>query len=207
MSGIVTKNTSADIEIVTTVSPDAGGAVGVESRKWFVAIVNNNTEKSVQEKLAKIGYETYVAKQLVIRVWKNGKKAKVDKVLLPSLVFIKCTEAERKIVVTLPYINRFMTNRAGGSGNSATKPLAVIPQKEIDTLRFMLGQSDVPVSFVDTRYRVNDKVTIVRGSLQGLEGEVVESENGKSEVIVRIDILGCAKVVIDTTDIEPVKIG
>lgn len=182
-----------------------GDAVGVENRKWYVAIVNNNTEKAVQDRLTKLGYETYVAKQKVIRVWKNGKKARVDKVLLQTLVFIKCTETERKEVVTLPYINRFMTNRTCASTNSSTKPLAVIPQKEIDTLRFMLGQSDVPVSLIDTPYKINDRITVIRGSLKGLEGEVVESENGKSEIIVKIDILGCARVVIDTTDIEPVK--
>ncbi len=190
---------------VTAVPSGVGDAVGVENRKWYVAIVNNNTEKAVQDRLTKLGYETYVAKQKVIRVWKNGKKARVDKVLLQTLVFIKCTETERKEVVTLPYINRFMTNRTCASTNSSTKPLAVIPQKEIDTLRFMLGQSDVPVSLIDTPYKINDRITVIRGSLKGLEGEVVESENGKSEIIVKIDILGCARVVIDTTDIEPVK--
>ena len=190
---------------VTAVPSGVGDAVGVENRKWYVAIVNNNTEKAAQDRLTKLGYETYVAKQKVIRVWKNGKKARVDKVLLQTLVFIKCTETERKEIVTLPYINRFMTNRTCASTNSLTKPPAVIPQKEIDTLRFMLGQSDVPVSLIDTPYKINDRITVIRGSLKGLEGEVVESENGKSEIIVKIDILGCARVVIDTTDIEPVK--
>ena len=93
---------ATDNTVVTAVPSGVGDAVGVQDRKWFVAIVNNNTERSVEEKLSKSGYETYVAKQKVIRVWKNGKKAKVDKVLLPSVVFIKCTERERREIVTLP---------------------------------------------------------------------------------------------------------
>lgn len=54
---------SVDTERVTTVPLGVGDAVGVETRKWFVAIVNNNSEKAVQERLVKMNYESYVAKQ------------------------------------------------------------------------------------------------------------------------------------------------
>lgn len=190
---------------VASVPSGVGDAVGVAGRMWFVAIVNNNTEKSAQEKLTKLNYETYVAKQKVLRVWKNGKKAKIDKVVVHSVVFIHCTEKERKDIVNLPFINRFMTNKAGVSTNGLTKPLAVIPQAQIDTLRFMLGQSDIPVTFVDAPYKVHDKIKIIRGNLKGLEGEIIQTDNGKSELIVRVDILGCARMLIDATDIEPAR--
>jgi len=195
----------SDSKEVTSVLNNVGDAVGVEKRLWYVAIVNNNHEKSVQERLERLGHESYVAKQRVVRIWKNGRKGKVDKVVLPSMVFVKCTEQERKEIVTLPYINRFMTNKAGGLTNGLSKPLAVIPQKQIDTLRFMLGQSDVPVTLVDTPYKLHDRIVIVRGRLKGLEGEVLETAEGKSELIVRIDILGCARMSINTIDIEPVR--
>lgn len=182
-----------------------GDAVGVDIRRWYVAIVNNNSERVVEERLQKLNYETYVAKQTVFRVWKNGRKAKVDKILLPSLVFVKCTGKERLQIVTLPYINRFMTNRAGRSVNSLSKPLAIIPQKQIDTLRFMLGQSDIPVSMTDAPYRVHDRVVVLRGCLKGLEGEVFQTVEGKSELIIRIDVLGCAKMLIDTKEIERIS--
>lgn len=195
----------ADTESVTTACTGVGDAVGVGCRKWFVAVVNNNSEKKVQTQLEKLSYETYVAKQTVTRVWKNGKRVKVDKVVLPSLVFVNCTERERKEIVTFPYIKRFLVNKAGTSVNSLTKPLAVIPQAQIETLRFMLGQSDIPVTMVDSPYKVNDKIVVVRGSLKGLEGEVAQTFDGKSELIVRLDILGCAKVEIDSIDIEPLR--
>ncbi|MDE7410017.1 MAG: UpxY family transcription antiterminator, partial [Muribaculaceae bacterium] len=102
--------TDPEKECVATVPFGVGDAVGVESRKWFVAIVNHNTEKAVQERLDGLGYETYVAKQTVVRIWKNGRKAKVDKVIIPSLVFVKCTQKERHEIVSLPYIKRFMTD-------------------------------------------------------------------------------------------------
>lgn len=186
-------------------STDVGDAVGVNTRRWFVAVVKNNTEKVVEERLSRLGFDTYVAKQTVFKIWKNGKKARVDKVLLPSLVFIKCSEQERKELVALPYINRFMTNKAGNVGGSGSKPLAVIPQQQIDLLKFMLGQSDIPVTLIEAPFKVHDRVVVLRGSLRGLEGEVLETIEGRSELIVRVDILGCARMVIDSTEIELIK--
>lgn len=57
---------------VTTVPSGVGGAVGVERRCWFVAIVKNNTEKMAHERLAKAGYESYLATQTLYRVWKTA---------------------------------------------------------------------------------------------------------------------------------------
>lgn len=198
-------NIITDTEYFTTGRHNLGGAVGVENRKWYIAIVNNNTEKSVQERLNRLGYETYVAKQIIIRVWNNGRKSKIDKVVLPTLVFIKCTEKERREIVSLSYINRFMTNKAGISPNGHSKPLAVIPQEQIDTLRYMLGQSDIPISFTDTRFSLHDKVTVIRGGLKGVEGRIIGTNNGKSEVIVEIELLGSAKMTIDTSELKLTK--
>ncbi len=91
------------------------------------------------------------------------------------MMFIKCTEKERRAIVELPDINRFLTNRAAKSVNGVSQPIAVIPQEQIDKLRFMLGQSDIPVSLVDTPYKAQDKIVVVRGSLKGLGGEVVQT--------------------------------
>ena len=52
--------------------------------------------------------------------------------------------------------------------------------------------------------RKGDRVRVARGKLCGLEGEVVTTDDGQSELVVRIDILGCAKVLISAIDIEPI---
>ncbi len=196
---------SVDFNRVSAAADVVGDAVGVEKRFWFVAVVNHNSEKSVQERLARMGIESYVAKQEVLRIWKNGRKSKVDKVVIPSRVFVKCTEKERRKIVALPFINRFMTDKASASVSGTTKPMAVIPQHEIDTLRFMLGQSDIPISFEEVPLNVSDKVMVVRGSLKGIQGEVLQVLDSKSDVVVRIGMLGSAKMIIDTVDLELVK--
>ena len=68
----------------------------------------------------------------------------------------------------------------------------------------MLGSSDTPVETVDRCYGKGDKVRIVRGGLRGMEGEVLVSNNGKSELLVHFDMLGSAKCAINLVDVEPV---
>lgn len=190
---------------VVTVPSGVGSAVGVAKSNWFVAVVKNNTEKAVLERMLKLGYECYVPIQKEIRIWRNGKRAIVDRVVIPSLVFIHCTEAVRRDVVSLPFIIRFLTNRAGSSPEGLNKPLAIIPDSQIRTLQFMVGNSDTPVTFTPCIYRQGDKIRVIRGNLKGLEGEVQVVDERHSELSVVIGLLGSAKLTIDTVDVELIK--
>lgn len=196
-SGYTSKNEAP----VTDVVDDA---VGVPKSYWFVAIVNHNSEKKTSESLDKIGVDNYVPTQTEIRVWKNGRKSKVDRIVLPSVVFVNCTEEKRKEIVGMPYIFRFMTNKAGLSNHINNKPLAIIPDSEIERLKFMLGQSDIPVEITEKPFKAGDKVRVIRGNLAGLEGEVMELKNGKSELIVALDFFGCARLTIDTANLHKI---
>ena len=95
-----------------------------------------------------------------------------------------------------------MTNRAAASANALAKPLAIIPESQIRRLRFMLGQSDIPVTVTARPYRIGDRVRIIRGSLMGLEGEVMDMKSTKSELVVGLDFFGCAKLSIETVNLE-----
>ena len=189
---------------IATVPDGVGDAVGVPKSRWFVAIVKNNTEKSASEKLEKLGFKPYLPIQKETRIWKNGKRAVVERVVIPSVIFVNCTEDERKEIVNLYFINRFMTNKAGSSTNS-TKPLAIIPDSQIRTLQFMLGNSDTPVTITSRPFKKGDKVRVIRGKLKGLEGEVMDLNKDKTELVVGLDFFGCAKLTTDTINVEVIK--
>lgn len=189
---------------VAAVLSGVDDAVGVPPGKWFVAIVNSRHEKTVAEKLEALGHSAYVAAQKEMRVWKNGRRKVVDRVVIPSVVFVNCTEKTRREIVNLPYIFRFMVNRSAESG-ALNKPVAVIPDNEIAKLKFMLGQSDYPVNFEPISFKVKDNVRVIRGSLTGLVGEVVKESDGAHTLTVVIEHLGCAKVNIDAQDVELLK--
>ena len=188
---------------VAPVTDVVDDAVGVPKSCWFVAIVNHNTEKQSSEKLNKLGVETYLPTQSEIRVWRNGRKSKVDRVIIPSTLFVYCTEQKRKELVNLPFIFRFMTNKAGTAHNGTSgKPLAIIPDIQIERLKFMLGQSDSPVEITSRPFKTGDRVRVIRGNLKGLEGEVWDLKGPQSELVVALNFFGCAKLSIDTIDLE-----
>lgn len=190
-------------KVVAAVPSGVDGAVGVPEAKWFVAIVNSRHEKSVAEKLQTTGLETYVATQKEMRVWANGRRKIVDRVVIPSMVFVKCTEQERRKIVNLPYVNRFLVNRSADSGG-LNKPVAVIGDTEIQRLKFMLGQTDTPVEFAPTEFRIHDTVRVIRGSLRGLEGEIRDNSDGTHTLVVSLALLGGATVHIDPKDVEKI---
>ncbi|MDE6513429.1 MAG: UpxY family transcription antiterminator [Muribaculaceae bacterium] len=172
------------------------GAVGIPEASWYVAIVNSRHEKKAADNLAQMGLESFVATQDELRIWKNGRRKIVARVVIPSTVFIRCTEAQRRRIVALPYINRFLVNRMADSG-TLNKPVATIPDEQIQTLKFMLGQSDHEVNFIPGPFAANEKVRVIRGKLKGLEGIVMHNADDTTrKLIVRMGILGGATVTI-----------
>ena len=194
-------NSSEDSQVPSTQKVD--DAVGVPNRQWFVAIVGRNTEKACRERLSALGYESYVATQMETRVWRTGQKKQVERVLISNILFIHVTERERLEIVKLPYINYFLTDKAGHTNDFGRHPLAVIPDSQMDMLRFMLYHADSPVSFTSEPLRLGDHIRVIRGQLTGCEGYVAKDGN-QTHLVVRIDFLGSAQVSISSEDLEKI---
>lgn len=177
-----------------------------EEIQWFVAIVHNRSEKLCANRLDKLGVENYVPIQKEMHQWKSGARKMVERIVLPAMVFIRTTERDRKsTVVKLPYIKRFMPNRSCTSNAYGRSPVAVIPNDQIDRLKFILGNSDAPVEFEPVSYRLGDKVRVARGGLMGMEGNIVECPDGENAYFaIRVDFLGLAKVKIARGDLEKI---
>ncbi len=192
-----------------TYKPDDAGlarrasrAVGISERKWFVAIVGNNTEKSSYDKLTSRGYEAYLPTQEYVSIWKDGRRKIRERILLPSIVLVHLSEDERKEVVTFPYIKRFMVNQANGVDAFNKHPVAIIPDTQIETLKFMIKNSDGEVNITSQIIKSGDKVKVIRGKLLGLTGLVAHEQTEKSKIHIIIDFLGCASVEIPTVNLQ-----
>lgn len=169
--------------------------VSAEPKNWYIAIVGTNTEKASAERLIKLGYEAYAATQKTLRIWSNGRKAIIDRVVIRGLVFIKTSEEERRNIVNFPFILRFMVNKAGTPlPGTAVSPPAIIPDVQISALKLALSQKDTPVD-VSENFRRGDKVRVIAGPLKGLEGEV-SGRGAQSRLILRIDYIGQASLAI-----------
>ena len=86
-------------------------------------------------------------------------------------------------------------------GGGSSKP-AVIPDNQIEQLKFILGQSDYPVTFDPDIFKVNDKVRVIRGPLMGLTGEVLACDDKFLELAVTVGIRGAARLNIEKINVE-----
>ena len=190
-----------------TAAQDAGDAVGVLSplyspRHWFVAYVGHNTEKASRDRLEQLGYEAFVASQKEMHVWRNGKRKKIERIVITTYVFVYVTEQERRAVVNLPFIKSFLVNKAGTPSPLGRRPLAVIPDRQMELLR---DESD-PVRFTSAAFSLGDTVRVLGWEQTGFQGHVVRLRGDNAPYVgIRIDNLGCAYMEIAPDRLEIIQ--
>lgn len=182
---------------------DAEGVSNTEKQEWFVAIVNNRSEKKYAQVLHNKGYETFVPIQNEEHIWRNGTVKAVDRVLIPTMIFIYCTEYERKEVIKMPFINRFMMDQTQ-KDKDGKHPIAKISEWQMDLFRELLEKSDEPITVEPLPLNVGDKVKVIRGRLVGIEGRILQQRCSETFLIVEITLLGCAKLGISLGDVEKI---
>ena len=182
-------SSESELESIVPVTTDREA----HPKRWIAALVQMCMEKKVGERLTKLGVENYVPTQTEIRQWSDRKK-KVERVVIPMVVFVHTDEKTERTLRMHSFIRKILTYP--GQTNAA-----VIPDDQIDRLKFMLRQSDSPVEMMEHHLQVGDKVHIVRGALRGLEGEFYKNVD-KSMVAIHIEALGYACVSVSVEDIE-----
>ena len=160
--------------------------MNIEKEHWFALYVRMHHEKKTAEKLAQLGETYYLPVQEVVRQWSDRKK-KLTVVVIPMMIFVRCTDRRRIELLNL------LPSATGTLMDRATRKPAIIRDDEMKTFMFMLDYSEDTVSFMESNFVPGECVEVVKGPLKGLVGELVEVD-GKSQVVVRIDCLGCASI-------------
>lgn len=164
------------------------------AKHWVAALVQMNCERKVSAKLDKLGIANYVAVQKEEHLWSDRKK-KIDRVVIPMVVFVRLSQEEVDECRRLSFILKFIAYPG------SKEPATPIPDGQIERLKFLLQHSDAKVTIVEN-LRVGDKVRLVRGPMKGLEGELSHVEENKPVVALRIDGLGYACVSVDKCNLE-----
>lgn len=162
-------------------------------KQWLVAYVKSCMEKKTAERLTAMGIEHYLPVQTVERRWSDRVK-RMEKLVLPLMIFVHVTPKERPLPLTLSAVSRYMVLRGQHTP-------AVIPDQQMERFRFMLDYSSEAVKFSASSLSPGDPIRVIKGPLTGLEGELVNL-NGKHQVVIRIDLLGCAHVEIPVGYVE-----
>ena len=165
-------------------------------KRWVAALVHTNCEKKVATKLEKLGIENYVATQTEEHQWSDRKK-KIDRVVIPMVVFVRLAENEEDEFRRLPFIIKFITYP--GANELATP----IPDEQIEQIQFLLKHSESPVTF-SAHIEIGDAVRIVKGPLKGFIGYCCGVSN--SDIAIHLDLLGYATTHILKGNIERIMI-
>ena len=183
-------SSESEMESIVPVTTDREA----HSKRWIAALVQSCLEKKVGERLDKLGVENYIPTQTVIRQWSDRKK-KIERVVIPMIVFIHTDEMTERRLRMQTYIRKILSYPGQWKA-------AVIPDAQIDRLKFMLRHAESSVELLEQTLQVGEAIRVARGPLKGLEGEICQVQPDKPMVAIRIDCLGYACVSIDKSDLE-----
>lgn len=167
-----------------------------DKQHWYVAYVRSCREKVAAEKLARFGYEYYLPIQRVQRQWSDRKKI-IDKLVLPRMIFVHCTEMERR--KSLELVNdlyKYITEKGPFTAS-------IIRDVEMEAFREMVEKGGRDVRVVGQTVVPGDRVRIVSGPLEGLEVELI-SVSGTRCIAVHLGPIGTATIDLETDIVKKI---
>jgi transcription antitermination factor NusG len=163
-----------------------------EQGAWCAIYTRHQHEKTVSEMLQVKGFEIFLPLYESVRRWKDRKKV-LSLPLFPGYVFIRGAIEHRLPVLTTPGVHMII---------SRGERVATIPEEEIDAIR----------RTVEGPYRVEphpflhcgERVRVVRGSLEGVEGVLTRKKN-LYRLVLSVEMLAQSVAVeVDALDVVPV---
>ena len=161
-------------------------------RVWYVAYVAPRSEKKVCKDIADMPIEAYTPTRMETRLWRNGRRKKVEKVLIPGVVFVKISSTQIEDVRRVPNVYSYMMDPAKRGNKQGVKTFAIIPEAEMRLLKAMVGQDEYNVDF-SSQFSLGEHVRIVGFENFGETAQIVRLPGNKSTYVgVRVGFLGCA---------------
>jgi transcription antitermination factor NusG len=159
---------------------------------WCAVYTRHQHERAVSEMLLAKGFEVFLPLYESVRRWKDRKKV-LFLPLFPGYVFLRGGMERHLPILTTPGVNMII---------SRGERIATIPDAEIEAIRRTAeGQFRVePHPFL----RCGERVRVIRGSLEGVEGVLTRKKN-LYRLVLSVEMLAQSVAVeIDALDVVPV---
>ena len=134
--------------------------------KWYVMYTASRSEKKVAERLTEKGWEVYLPMVEELRQWSDRKK-KVQRALFNGYVFVKTERSKLWECLQVPGAVKFVHF----SGHHAT-----IREEDLDIIK-RLVTTGVAIETDGSEIEPGEKVKVIGGPLQNMEGECIEKGN------------------------------
>lgn len=142
--------------------------------KWYVMYTTSRSEKKVAERLQEKGWEVYLPIVEELRQWSDRKK-KVQRALFNGYVFVRTERNKLWECLQVPGAVKFVHF----SGHHAT-----IREEDLNMIKRIVT-TGVAVETDGSEIEPGEKVKVMGGPLQNMEGECIEKGN-KDYFLIRI---------------------
>ncbi|MDD2907096.1 MAG: transcription termination/antitermination protein NusG [Candidatus Gracilibacteria bacterium] len=157
--------------------------------EWYVIQVISGTEENVKKSLFQrresFGLEeyildVYVPTHDVVSVRAGGVKVKKQKNLLPGYILVQMnvTNESWYIVRNTPNVTGFL-----GAGNIPVP----VSGAELEQLKGKVAERS---ETFESKYKVGDMASIIRGAFEGNDGIITEVNDKKGTVKINVNLLG-----------------
>ncbi len=147
----------------------------LNSKIWYVIYTRPRWEKKLNDLLIQKNIETFLPLYKTIRQWSDRKK-KVELPLFNSYLFVNVTLEEYFEVLNTPGAVKYIYFEGKA---------AIVRDNQIEAIK-QLVESDVQFEVVDHLLPLGTNVIIIKGTLKGLYGEIVEYK-GAHRACIRVD--------------------
>ncbi len=162
----------------------------VRTPHWYALRTTYGREMKAYEYLLKNNVQAYCSISVRVKLI-GGKQVKVEKSLLPNILFVYGTEEEvsRYVYdnVNLPYVRFYY--RHTHIGSQIQKSPLIVPDQQMKSLRIIASAEGEDVFFSNTdipKFSTGQRVRITSGTFAGVEGRVARF-HGQQRVAVQID--------------------
>ena len=173
-----------------------GAGTVIQPERWYVAHTRYfRREMKVRDMLTGLGVENFVP---TVRRKKTRGGGTHECPLVPNLVFLRATKREATELVNRCYVPMsFLID-------SATRSLMTVPDKAMEDFRRVFEAGIQEGGLMDQPLSIGERVRVVRGPLQGVEGNVLELQ-GKLYVVVGLAGLVYARARVPRAWLEKVE--
>ena len=153
----------------------------VDNKKinWYVAHTRVNQELWIKKKLDELGIENFLPQEEQVRETPLGRKT-IRVLLIHGMIFIHTDKATSFSLINDHGLNIVYLKDIEGRGS------LIVPDKQMRDFMFLLDFSPEGVEVLNKNLKRGDRVRVIKGPLQGLEGELVRLM-GHKRVVIRLE--------------------
>ena len=152
---------------------------GTRKMHWYAAYTKINQELTIKKRLDHLEIENYLPMRDEVRETSSGRK-NVRVILIPHLIFIRTDQTTAFSLLNEHGLNVVYLK------DLETRHLLIVPDKQMHDFMFLLDFSPSGVEVLNKNLKRGDRVRVIKGPLQGLEGELVRLM-GHKRVVIRLE--------------------